>query len=58
MTCSQAKDVGVVCSCNQGKSGPVEFTVKLGDGSTKIVKSEQEARTLVRMSGGSYTRSK
>lgn len=34
------------------------FTVTAADGSKKDVASEQEARSLVRMNGGSYTRKK
>lgn len=41
-----------MCAC-LGKAQ--QFVVTLADGTTKTVKSEQEARTLTRMGGGSYT---
>lgn len=47
-----------MCSCNKGKNGASEFTVRKADGSTQTAKTEQEARTLVKIHGGSYTRVK
>lgn len=47
-----------MCSCNKNKSGPTVFTVSMADGTKKDVASEQEARALVRMNGGSYIRKK
>jgi hypothetical protein len=38
--------------CNKAKT---QFSVTMDDGTTKVVASEQEARTLVRIKGGSYT---
>lgn len=44
-----------VCSCNKGKDGkPAQFTVTTAKGETKTVASEQEARAIVRISGGAY----
>lgn len=40
-----------MCSCNKKTS---KFRVTSPDGKTQEVKSEQEARTLARMTGGSY----
>jgi len=40
-----------MCNCNKAKT---QFSVTLADGTTKIVASEQEARALVRIKGGSY----
>lgn len=48
------KGAVAMCGCNSGKT--TQFTVRTADGETKTVKSEQEARTLVRMHGGSYTK--
>jgi len=46
-----------MCSCNKDKSGkPLEFVVQTASGETKTVRSEQEARSIVRIAGGSYTR--
>jgi hypothetical protein len=46
-----------MCSCNKGKNGqPATFVVRTGSGETKEVTSEQEARALVRVNGGSYSR--
>jgi len=44
-----------VCNCNKAAE---QFTVVMENGETKTVKSEQEARTLVRINGGSYSKSK
>ena len=46
----------LMCACNK-KAGS-EFTVRTADGQTKVVKSEQEARSMVRISGGSYDKTK
>lgn len=56
MTCYlQRKGVAAVCSCNKGKDGKmVQFTVTTAKGETKTVNSEQEARAIVRISGGAY----
>ena len=43
-----------MCSCNKSVES---FTVVMDNGQTKTVKSEQEARTLVRINGGSYSKS-
>lgn len=40
--------------CNCGNKRAVEFVVMTADGKTKTVQSEQEARTLTRINGGSY----
>lgn len=40
-----------MCSCNKKVS---KFRVTSPSGKTQEVKSEQEARALVRISGGSY----
>jgi hypothetical protein len=46
-----------MCSCNKNKNGqPAVFVVQAKNGETLEVKSEQEARALVRMNGGSYAR--
>lgn len=46
-----------MCSCNKNKDGKAAvFVVRTGDGTTKEVASEQEARAMVRIGGGSYTR--
>lgn len=46
-----------MCSCNKDKSGKmIQFVVQTADGQTKTVNSEQEARSIVRIAGGSYTR--
>lgn len=47
-----------VCNCNKDKSGKmVQFVVSDDSGKQiKIVNSEQEARSIVRIAGGSYTR--
>lgn len=46
-----------MCSCNKGKDGKmVQFVVQTASGETKTVNSEQEARSIVRIAGGSYTR--
>lgn len=46
-----------MCSCNKGKDGkPATFVVRTADGQTKQVRSEQEARAIVRISGGSYAK--
>ena len=51
----QRKDAGAMCSCNKGKDGkPAQFTVTTASGETKTVASEQEARAIVRISGGAY----
>jgi len=47
-----------MCSCNKNKDGSAaSFTVRLSNGETQTVKSEQEARALVRIHGTSYTKS-
>jgi len=44
-----------MCGCNKGKDGkPAQFTVTTAKGETKTVASEQEARAIVRVSGGAY----
>lgn len=44
-----------MCSCGKGKDGKmIQFTVTTSKGETKTVNSEQEARAIVRISGGSY----
>jgi hypothetical protein len=44
-----------MCNCGKGKDGkPAQFTVTTAKGETKTVNSEQEARALVRIGGGSY----
>lgn len=46
-----------MCACNKGKNGQAAvFVVRTGDGQTKEVSSEAEARSMVRISGGSYTK--
>lgn len=46
-----------MCGCNKNKDGSVaQFVVTTGKGDTKTVASEQEARAIVRIAGGSYTR--
>jgi hypothetical protein len=48
-----------MCNCGKSKAGVSSmFTVTQADGTKKDVASEQEARAIVRMSGGSYTRKK
>lgn len=44
-----------MCNCNKATE---QFTVVMDNGQTKTVKSEQEARTLVRINGGSYSKAK
>lgn len=54
---SRRKGVIVICSCNKGKNGQAAvFVVRTGDGQTKEVASEAEARSMVRIAGGSYTK--
>lgn len=49
------KGVGAMCSCNKTKDGKAaQFTVTTAKGETKTVNSEQEARAIVRISGGAY----
>lgn len=49
------KGAGAMCSCGKGKDGKmIQFTVTTSKGETKTVNSEQEARAIVRISGGSY----
>lgn len=43
-----------VCGCNKAK-GITAFKVTKSDGTSVEVKSEQEARSIVRINGGSYT---
>ena len=44
-----------MCSCNKGKDGKAaQFTVTTASGETRTVASEQEARAIVRISGGAY----
>jgi hypothetical protein len=51
------KGVGAVCSCNKNKDGTVtKFVVRTGTGEVREVASEQEARAITRISGGSYTK--
>jgi hypothetical protein len=46
-----------MCSCNKNKDGSkAQFIVQTAKGETKTVNSEQEARAITRISGGSYTR--
>jgi hypothetical protein len=46
-----------VCSCGKNKDGSAaQFVVTTGKGETRTVASEQEARAITRISGGSYTR--
>lgn len=46
-----------VCSCNKNKDGSAaQFVVQTSKGEMKTVNSEQEARAIVRIAGGSYTR--
>lgn len=46
-----------MCNCNKNKDGSAaQFVVVSANGETKTVRSEQEARAIVRISGGSYTR--
>jgi hypothetical protein len=46
-----------MCSCNKGKDGKIAtFVVRTSNGETRKVKSEQEARAIVRISGGSYVK--
>lgn len=47
-----------MCSCNgKNKDGSrVVFVVQTANGQTKEVASEQEARSITRISGGSYTK--
>lgn len=53
------KGAGVtdMCGCNKNKDGKMtQFVVQTSKGETKTVNSEQEARAIVRISGGSYTK--
>lgn len=51
------KGVGAVCSCNKNKDGSAaKFVVRTGNGEVREVASEQEARAITRISGGSYTK--
>ncbi len=46
-----------MCACNKGKDGKAaEFVVRQANGETRTVRSEQEARAIVRISGGSYVK--
>lgn len=46
-----------MCGCNKNKDGSAaQFVVQTAKGETKTVNSEQEARSIVRIAGGSYTR--
>lgn len=57
MIYSQRKGVAAVCNCNKNKDGSAaQFVVRAPNGETRIVSSEQEARAITRISGGSYTR--
>jgi hypothetical protein len=47
-----------MCSCGKSKGVSSMFTVTSANGEKKDVASEQEARAMVRMNGGSYTRKK
>lgn len=42
-----------MCGCSKNKN--TQFSVTMADGTTKLVASEQEARALVRIKGGTYT---
>lgn len=42
-----------MCGC---KGAAQTFVVTMNNGQTRETKSEQEARTLVRINGGSYTK--
>lgn len=51
------KGAGVadMCSCNKNKNGQTAtFVVTTASGEPREVKSEAEARALVRISGGTY----
>jgi hypothetical protein len=50
-----SRDVVVVCSCNKKSGSSAQFVVLMADKTQKIVASEQEARALVRINGGSYS---
>jgi hypothetical protein len=51
------KGVDAMCSCNKNKDGSrAVFVVQTENGQTKTVASEQEARAIVRIAGGSYTK--
>lgn len=44
-----------MCSCNKNKNGQTAtFVVTTASGEPREVKSEAEARALVRISGGTY----
>jgi hypothetical protein len=43
-----------VCGCNKAR-GITAFKVIKADGTSQEVKTEQEARSIVRINGGSYT---
>ena len=46
-----------MCNCNKNKDGSTtQFVVQTASGETKTVNSEQEARSIVRIAGGSYAR--
>lgn len=46
-----------MCGCNKNKDGSrAEFVVRTSSGEVKTVSSEQEARAITRISGGSYTK--
>lgn len=46
-----------MCACNKNKDGSkVQFVVQTSNGETRTVNSEQEARAITRISGGSYTK--
>lgn len=51
------KGAGAMCNCSKNKDGSAaEFVVRQANGETKTVRSEQEARAIVRISGGSYAK--
>lgn len=46
-----------MCSCNKNKNGQAAvFVVRTAAGEVKEVRSEAEAKSIVRLSGGSYTK--
>lgn len=51
------KGVAAMCNCSKNKDGSAaQFVVQTAKGETRTVNSEQEARSIVRISGGSYAR--
>lgn len=46
-----------MCACNKGASAAsTSFIVQTSNGEKREVRSEQEARAIVRVSGGSYSK--